>query len=125
DVARAMLAETSAFLDDTFFGPQADGKLDTLFTSSTSFINAALAKHYGKSGVTGDALQKVDLDPTQRAGILTQGAYLARRSKEVDSFPIGRGLNVLRQVLCQEIPEPMIQLPPPPEQKMGVTTRKL
>ena len=53
--------------------------------------------------MTGDALQKVDLDPTQRAGILTQGAYLARRSKEVDSFPIGRGLNVLRQVLCHGV----------------------
>jgi hypothetical protein len=32
---------------------------------------------------------------------------------------------VLRSVLCQEIPGPMIMLPPAPEQMKGVTTRKL
>jgi hypothetical protein len=125
EVGKAMLGEADAFLDATYFGPQGSSKLETLLTSTTSFVNESLAKHYGVSGVTGDAFQKVELDPTQRAGILTQGAFLARHSKEVDSFPIGRGLGVLRQVLCQEIPEPMIMLPPPPEQKMGVTTRKL
>ena len=56
---------------------------------------------------------------------MTHGSYLARHSKEADSFPIARGLHVLRQVLCQEIPEPNIELPPAPEQKLGVTTRKL
>jgi hypothetical protein len=125
EVAKAMLTETSTFLDANLFGPQASGKLETLLTSTTSYVNAALAKHYGLSGITGDTFQKVELNPAQRSGILTQGAYLASRSKEVDSFPIGRGLNVLRQVLCQEIPEPTIMLPPPPEQKMGVTTRQL
>jgi hypothetical protein len=34
-------------------------------------------------------------------------------------------VHVLRQVLCQEIPEPQIELPPAPEQTPGVTTRKL
>jgi hypothetical protein len=122
DVGKAMLGESAAFIDNVF---QTDGKLETLLTSTTSFVNADLAKHYGVSGVTGTGFQKVELNPNQRAGILTLGGFLARHSKEVDSFPIGRGLGVLRQVLCQEIPEPMIQLPPPPEQKMGVTTRKL
>jgi hypothetical protein len=125
EVAKAMLAESAAFIDSVMLGPDATGKLEALYTSNTSFVNAALAKHYGVAGVTGDALQKVDLDPQQRAGILTNGSWLANHSKEVDSFPIARGLNVLRQVLCQEIPEPNIMLPPPPEQKPGVTTRKL
>jgi hypothetical protein len=125
EVAKAMLAETSAFIDATMFGPQATGKIEDLLTSSSSYLNAALAKHYGVAGVTGNDLQKVALDPTQRAGILTQGAYLAKHSKEVDSFPIARGVHILRQVLCQEIPEPMIQLPPAPEQMQGVTTRQL
>jgi hypothetical protein len=75
--------------------------------------------------VTGDAFKKVDLNPLQRAGILTQGAFLTKHSKEVDSFPIARGVYVLRNVLCQEIPEPNIQLPPPPEQMQGVTTRRM
>jgi hypothetical protein len=125
EVAKAMLAETAAFIDATMFGPQAGGKLETLLTSSTSFVNGALAKHYGVAGVTGDTFQKVDLDPTQRAGILTHGSYLAKHAKEVDSFPIARGVHILRNVLCLEIPEPMIMLPPAPEQTPGVTTRKL
>ena len=125
DVARAMLAETGAFIDATLFGPAATGKLEALFTSSTSYLNGPLATHYGVPGVTGDMFRKVDLNPQQRAGILTQGAFLARHSKEVESFPIIRGVYVLNQILCQDIPEPMIELPPAPEQKTGTTTRKL
>jgi hypothetical protein len=125
EVARAMLAESAAFVDAALFGAQAPGKLEALLTSSTSFVNGPLARHYGAAGVTGDASQKVELDPTQRAGILTHGSYLARHSKEADSFPIARGVHVLRQILCQEIPEPNVELPPAPEQAAGVTTRKL
>ena len=125
EVAKAMLAESTAFINATMLGPQATGKLEDLYTSSTSYVNAVLAKHYGVPGVTSNDLQKVDLNPLQRAGILTHGSYLANHSKENDSFPIARGLHVLRQVLCQEIPEPNIMLPPAPEQKPGTTTRKL
>jgi hypothetical protein len=125
DVARAMLTETATFVDATLFGPQATGKLEDLFTSSTSYINEALAKHYGVTGITGAAFQKAQLNPAQRSGFLTQGAYLAKHAKEVDSFPIARGLHVLRSILCQEIPDPAFALPPPPEPMQGVTTRKL
>jgi hypothetical protein len=124
-IGKAMIEETGAFIDATLFGPQANGRLETLFTSSTSYVNEVLANHYGIAGVKGAAFQKVDLDPKQRAGILTQGAFLTKHSKEIESFPIARGVYVLRQVLCQDIPEPNIQLPPPPEQMQGVTTRKL
>jgi hypothetical protein len=125
EVAKAMAAETDAFLDAALTGAQATGKLEDLLTSSTSYINGPLATHYGVTGVTGTDLRKTDLNPQQRAGILTQGAFLTRHSKEVESFPIARGVYVLRNVLCQDIPEPMIVLPPPPEQMTGVTTRKL
>jgi hypothetical protein len=124
-VGRAMLGETAAFVDAALFDPQATGKLETLFTSSTTYLNEVLAKHYGVKGVTGPAFQKVEMNPAQRAGILTQGAFLTKHSKEVESFPIARGVYTLRNVLCQEIPEPNIQLPPPPEQMQGVTTRRL
>jgi hypothetical protein len=122
EVAKAMLAETSAFVDSILTG---SGKLEELLTSNKSFVNGPLATHYGATGVTGDVLQKADLNPAQRAGILTQGSFLTKHSKEVESFPIIRGVHVLRQVLCQEIPEPQIELPPAPEQTPGVTTRKL
>jgi hypothetical protein len=122
EVAKAMIEETSTFISAIMSG---SGKFEELYTSSTSYLTAPLAKHYGVAGVTGTTPQKVDLNPAQRSGLLTQGAFLASHSKENDSFPIGRGLAVLRQVLCQEIPEPNIMLPPAPEQKQGTTTRKL
>ena len=75
--------------------------------------------------MTGEAVQKADLNPAQRAGILTHGSFLTKHSKEVESFPIIRGVYVLRQVLCKEIPEPQLELPPAPEQTPGTTTRKL
>jgi Protein of unknown function (DUF1592)/Protein of unknown function (DUF1588)/Protein of unknown function (DUF1595)/Protein of unknown function (DUF1585)/Protein of unknown function (DUF1587) len=123
EVAKAMLGEASAFVGETLFAQ--GGKLEALLTSTASFLNEPLAKHYGVQGITGTDLRKVELNPAQRAGILTRGAFLARHSKEVDSFPIMRGLQVLHQVLCQVVPEPTIMLPPPPEQQKGVTTRKL
>jgi hypothetical protein len=124
EVAKAMLAETAAFIDNILFGTQASGKLEALLTSTTSFVDAALAKHYGVSGVSGGT-QKVELNPMQRAGILTHGSFLAKHSKEVESFPIARGVYLLRQVLCIDVPEPTVELPPAPEQMQGVTTRKL
>ena len=125
EVAKAMLAEASAFIDATMRAPDATGKLEALFTSSTSYINEDLAKHYGVTGVTGADFKKTALPPTQRAGILTQGAYLARHSKENDSFPIARGVHILNQVLCQDIPEPMLTLPPAPEQQKARSARDL
>ena len=49
EVAKAMLAESSAFIDSVMRGTDATGKLEALFTSSTSFINEdagqALRRH--------------------------------------------------------------------------------
>ena len=122
EVAKAMLAETNAFIDSILTG---SGKLEDLLTSNKSFVTGALATHYGATGVTGADLKPADLNPAQRAGILTHGSFLTKHSKEVESFPIIRGVYVLRQVLCQEIPEPQLELPPAPEQTPGTTTRKL
>jgi hypothetical protein len=86
-------------------GPQGDGKLETLLTAPYTFANAALAKLYGAK-VTGD-WQKVDLDPTQRAGLLTQSAFLATHGHE-GSAPIFRGIAIREQLFCVDLP------PPPP-----------
>ena len=84
---------------------QGDGKLETLLTAPFTMANGTLAKLYGAKA-TGD-WQKVDLDPTQRAGILTQSAFLATHGHE-GSAPIFRGVAVREQLLCAELP------PPPP-----------
>ena len=91
-----------------------DGKLETLLTAPFTIANGALAKLYGAKA-TGD-WQKVELDPAQRAGILTQSAFLATHGHE-GSAPIFRGVAVREQLLCSELPPPPpgadANLPPP------------
>jgi hypothetical protein len=104
----SMASETEAFaLNVTFDG---DGRYPTLMRGSYSFLNGALASLYGIPDVTGVDLRKVDLDPTQRAGILTQGAFLTQTSSSHSwTSPTRRGLFVANRILCRGVP------PPPPD----------
>src|SRR6185503_19144124 len=89
-----------------------------------SVMNAELAAFYGVDGPTGDAWEKVSLDPTQRAGLLTQASVLAINAKPNQSSPVHRGKFVRERLLCQPLP------PPPnditinaPTVEPGVSTR--
>jgi len=102
-VARAMTDETKAFVSDVFFGP--NPTLETLFTSTTSFVDAGLGKVYGAS-VSGQGMQKVTLDAKQRSGLLTQGSFLAVGADAGDSLPPRRGNAVLHRALCIDLEVP-------------------
>src|SRR6185312_106389 len=54
-----MQSEAAAFVDWVMW--KSDAKVSTLLTSPVSFLNASLAAVYGVPGVTGDALQQVEL----------------------------------------------------------------
>jgi hypothetical protein len=81
-----------------------DAKLNTLLSASFTAMNGPLAAFYGVKGVTGDAFGKVDVDPTQRAGVLTQASVMAEKAGPDQSSPILRGVFVREQMLCQELP---------------------
>jgi Protein of unknown function (DUF1592)/Protein of unknown function (DUF1588)/Protein of unknown function (DUF1595)/Protein of unknown function (DUF1585)/Protein of unknown function (DUF1587) len=98
----AMHQETLRFVDDLF--SQGSGKLSDLFGSSSSFVNADLAKIYGVAGISGVELRKVSLDPTQRAGILTQASFLSTISNPGATNPPRAGHTMIAKFLCQEIP---------------------
>jgi hypothetical protein len=107
----AMAAEPEAFgVNVTLDG---DGSYKTLMTASYSMINEPLAAVYGVSGVTGTDLTKVALDPLQRAGVITQPGILALESDGTYQSPSRRGTFILEQFLCQAVPEPPINVPPP------------
>jgi hypothetical protein len=91
-----------------------NGSFRTLMTASFTYANERLAKLYGLSGVVGDQLRKVDLDPTQRAGLLTQAAILSRDLGLPGSNPPRRGRIVRELFYCQTIPGivPSPGLPP-------------
>jgi hypothetical protein len=102
-VAQAMTEETRQFVADVFFGPKPT--LETLFTSTSSFVDAGLAKIYGTT-VTGTGMQKVSLDPTQRSGLLTEGSFLAVGADAGASLPPRRGDAVLHRALCIDLQVP-------------------
>jgi hypothetical protein len=78
----------------------------TLYTANYTYVNADLARVYGLSGITGTAMQRVTLDPTQRKGLLTQSGLLASHSYSRTDSPIHRGVFVVRRVLGQVQPDP-------------------
>jgi hypothetical protein len=85
-----------------------DGKLSTLFTAPYTFVNGPLAAYYGFKGVTGEQFQKVDVDPAQRAGIVTQGGFLSSHATPQPGLTalIFRGRFVREHYLCEDMPEP-------------------
>lgn len=101
----AMRAETVAFTD--YVIRQGDGRLETLLTAPYSILDDPLFDLYGVSrpaGTSGPV--KVDLDPTQRSGLLTQAGFLATHAAPNQSSPVARGVAVLRNVLCVDLPDP-------------------
>ncbi len=103
--AKLMRQETESLVDHIV---RNDGKLETLFTAPYTFMNAELAAFYGQSGVTGTEFKKVDVDATQRAGIVTQGGFLSSHATPSPGLTalIFRGVFVREHFLCQPLPEP-------------------
>jgi hypothetical protein len=118
----AMAAETRAFVTEVLFN--GDGKLSTLLGASFSMVDESLAKLYGASGVTGPALRKAALDPKQRAGLFTQGSFLAVTGSPEGSNPVIRGRDIYLRVLCKELPPPPNEVPAPKPASAGGTTRQ-
>jgi hypothetical protein len=76
DAAAAGLQNEFTQFISSVYAPPGDGTLNTLYTAPYAFVNKDLAAIYGVAGpATGFA--KVNLDPTQRAGIFTQVSFLA------------------------------------------------
>jgi hypothetical protein len=125
ETAQSMLDETAALAGSVLLGPKATGKLADLFSSPASFIDSRLARVYGAGNVTGDGLQPASLNPEQRAGILTNGSFLASHADADASHPVKRGVDVIRNVLCLDLPDPSgLEIPDLPEPKAGQTTRE-
>jgi hypothetical protein len=80
--------------------------LADVLTSNKGFVDRRLAAHYGiaASGVSDTGFTEVSFPAGQRAGILTQGAILARYS--LGNPVVFRGKYVRAELLCGEIPSP-------------------
>jgi hypothetical protein len=124
DLVASMLGETRQFTTSVF-GPQGDGTLATLLTSSNTFIDARLASLYGVPAPSGTGFSPVTLDSHQRAGILTQASYLAMRSNPDKQNPVNVGVSILRRLMCNDIQKPTnVFIPTLPPQQPNETIRQ-
>jgi hypothetical protein len=122
DLKAAMTAEARAFVANVVF--EGDGHLTTLLTATYSFLNEPLAPIYLASNVSGMDLKRTDLNSAQRAGLLTQSAFLTVTGSTDGSHPVKRGRKIFERLLCGGLPDPPADVPPPKTAAEGGTTRE-
>lgn len=106
ELRRTMYDETVAFFHHVL--TESKTFLD-LLDSDYTFVNEALASHYGLKGVDGDRLVKVSLRDHRRGGVLGLGSVLMATSLPTRTSPVVRGKWVLERILGTPPP------PPPPD----------
>ncbi len=107
EMAQDLQNETRAFFDSVLFQPGGDKSFKTLFTAKYSFVNARTASLYGVQGVTGDAFVKKELNPAERRGLLTHGAFMWGHANPDGTHPVERGRYFREEILCEGVPDPL------------------
>ncbi|MCR9198827.1 MAG: DUF1592 domain-containing protein [Planctomycetaceae bacterium] len=88
-----------------------------------TFLNAALARHYGIEGVAGDNFRQVALRPKhRRGGLLGHGSILTLTSNGVETQPVVRGIWVLENLLGTPPSAPPPDVQPVEPDTRGVRT---
>ncbi len=120
----SMQRETASFVDDVVFEERAGWA--RMLTAPFTYVDADLARVYGVSGSFGGEMTRVELDPAQRAGLLTQIGFLALNASATDADAIHRGVFVNRRILCAPLPPPPMNVPPIPadDPSMPLTMRE-
>jgi Protein of unknown function (DUF1592)/Protein of unknown function (DUF1588)/Protein of unknown function (DUF1595)/Protein of unknown function (DUF1585) len=78
-----------------------------IFDANFSFVDPALAKHYGITAPSASGFARVDWPAgSPRLGMLTQAAFLSVMAHPVDTSPTLRGKLIRERMLCQPIGAP-------------------
>lgn len=120
-----MREETHTFIEHVIFDGEGDYR--TLLTAPYTMLNEPLAAYYGVPGVSGDDFRRVEINPEQRRGVLTQGAFLTATTHSNFTSPVRRGGFVVQHLLCDEIPAPtgdLAELATPPDPFSAPTARE-
>jgi hypothetical protein len=121
-----MYEETVRFFEDMF---RNNGSILDLLDADHTFLNEALAKHYGidMEKAADPKWQRVDgLQASGRGGILGMATFLASQSGASRTSPILRGNWVSETLLGEKLPRPPANVPQLPEEvPTGLTAREL
>ncbi len=133
DAALKRSLEHSArrFVEHVWF--DSTGTLAETFRSEEAFVDVRVADLFGVSMPslrggedTDNPFVRVELPTTQRAGILTHAAMLARHGRADGSSPVLRGRYVRERLFCQPLPPPPdgeVTAPPDPDPNASTRAR--
>ena len=115
--------ETRLFFADLL---KENGSILNLLDSDYSFLNGALAQHYGVEGVIGEEFRKVRFKPKHhRGGLLGQGSVLTLTANGIETSPVVRGVWVMENILgTPPSPPPPDVEPLEPDTRGAVTVRE-
>lgn len=109
ELLQSMKTETRLFLENQL---REDRGALQLWTANYTYLNDRLARHYGISGVSGKAFQRVAWRDTSRAGILGMSGPMTALSSSSRTSPTKRGIYVLTRFLGVNPPDPPANVPP-------------
>ncbi len=121
DMPLAMLAETRRYVTEMTY--EREASVAELHGGRTTWVDGTVGGLYGLD-VVGDEVVEVQL-PEARAGLLTQPGVLTVTSKFEQTSPVHRGVFVLEEILCDDLPSPPEDIDiVPPELDPSLTTRE-
>jgi mono/diheme cytochrome c family protein len=124
ELRRSMFEEPIRFFLDLV---QHDRPVGELLEGKHTFVNAALARHYGMPVPPGGPETWVRIDDATgygRGGLLPMAVFLTRNSPGLRTSPVKRGYWVVKRLLGENIPAPPANVPelPDDEAKLGERT---
>jgi len=124
DASVVQALQTSLVMSATQLYTAGSPNITGLFSGQSYYMNDVLRRFYGLTG-TGTSFTAVAMDKQSRRGIVTHPALMAALARPKESFPVGRGLFVMRTLLCKDIPLPNgLTIPEVPPVMQGVSTRQ-
>jgi hypothetical protein len=95
DPRRDFRTELTMFADSIF---REDRSVVDMLSATHTFLNEAIALHYGINDVKGDRFQRVELKDSVRWGLLGKGAVLMAAAYPNRTSPVLRGAFILRHI---------------------------
>ncbi len=124
ELRKSMFEEPIRFFVDL---TRRNGTIDELIDADHTFVDAALAGHYGVNVTQFDSEGWARVDRVKdlgRGGLMPMAVFLTKNAPGLRTSPVKRGYWVVRRLLGEEIPPPPPTVPelPSDEAKLGERT---
>jgi hypothetical protein len=109
NLRQAFRRETELLLESIV---REDRNVVDLLDADYTYVDEALARHYGMPGVHGSRFRRVPVTDDARRGLLGQGSFLLVTSVATRTSPVERGKWILENLLGTPPPLPPPNVPP-------------